>query len=341
LEQDWFRATLRQAAETAGWGRRPLGPHQGMGVACGEWTNWFGPTNAFVTVAEDGSVRVLTGQVDITGLHTSLAQIVAEELDVPVERVDIALGDTDQVPYTVVSAGSLATCSAGTAARDAARATRRRLLEAAARFLETDSELELVDQRVRVVGDPERSVGLAELAASVFWKPEGPISGQRVIGSIPSHPSYAVTVATVEVDPETGAVRLLDLVAVQDVGRAINPVSVEGQMQGGTVQSVGLGLMEGYRYDAEGHLLNPNFLDNPIPTAPDLPAIRTAIVELPCSDGPYGAKGVGEPPIIPGAAAVANAIQAAVGARVTELPITPERVLAALRTHARGSAPTR
>lgn len=330
LERDWLRATIRRTAAAAGWGKRRLGPHQGMGIACAEWTNWSGPTNAAVTVAEDGSVSLLTGQVDITGLHTVLAQIVSEELGVPVEKVRVSLGDTDMVPYTVVSAGSLAAYTAGTAVREASCRARERILRAGAEFLQTEEEVELVQQQVRVKGDPSRAVGLAALAASVHWKPEGPLSGHRVLGWVPPHPSFSVHVATVEVDPETGRVRLLDLVAGQDVGRALNPTLVEGQLQGGAAQSVGLGMMEGYRYGEDGHLLNPNLLDYAIPTAMDLPAIRTVLVEEPCSDGPYGAKGVGEPPIIPGAAAVANAVHAAIGARITELPITPERVLAAL-----------
>ena len=332
LEKDWLRLTLTQTAERARWGRGRRRRNRGMGVACGEWTNGSGPTNAFITVGEDGSVTLLTGQVDITGLHTTLAQIVAEELTVPVDQVKVTLGDTDMVPYTAVSAGSLATYSAGTAAREAGRQARERVLSAAAQFLACDAgELVLHDGRVRVPGNKQRSVGLAELAASARGAPEGPISGQWVLGGVPTHPSYSVCIATVEVDPKTGRVRLLKLVAGQDVGRALNPTQVEGQMQGGATQSIGLGLMEGYRYGEGGYLLNPDLLDNPIPTARDLPRIETVIVEEPCSDGPYGAKGVGEPPIIPGAAAIANAIQDAIGARVTEVPITPERVLAALQ----------
>jgi len=332
LEKDWLKMTLRKAAETARWGKRRLKRNQGIGIACGEWSNGSGPSNAFITLGEDGSVTLLTGQVDITGLHTSLAQIVAEELTVPVARVKVTLGDTDMVPYTALSAGSLATYSAGTAARKAGQEARKRILRAAAEFLETDVEkLELADSRVRVKRNPKRTVGLAELAASARRTSEGPITGQWVLGRVPSHPSYAVQIAVVEVDPETGQVKLLDLIAAQDVGRALNPALVEGQMQGGITQSVGLGLMEGYRYGGDDRLLNPDLLDNPIPTAMDVPAIQTVLVEEPCSDGPYGAKGVGEPPIIPGAAAVANAIHDAVGVRVTEVPITPERVLAALR----------
>jgi len=125
-----------------------------------------------------------------------------------------------------------------------------------------------------------------------------------------------------------------ELVEGQDVGRALNPTQVEGQMQGGATQSIGLGMMEGYRYGEDGRMLNADLLDYPIPTALDVPDIQTVIVEESCSDGPYGAKGVGEPPIIPGAAAVANAVHDAVGVRVTEVPITPERVLAALRQQA-------
>ncbi|MBT4500238.1 MAG: xanthine dehydrogenase family protein molybdopterin-binding subunit [Gemmatimonadetes bacterium] len=337
LEKDWMRMTLRRAAEAARWGKRRLKRNQGMGIACGEWTNGSGPSNAFITVGEDGSVSLLTGQIDITGLHTSLAQIVAEEVGVSVERVKVTLGDTDMVPYTALSAGSLATYSAGTAARQAGREARKRILSAAAEFLEVAEEkLELADGRVRVKRS-KRSVGLAELAASARRTAAGPISGQWVLGSVPSHPSYSVDIATVEVDTETGQVTLLGLLAAQDVGRALNPTQVEGQMQGGAIQSIGLGLMEGYRY-GDGQLLNPNLLDYPIPTILDVPDVETVLVEEPCSDGPYGAKGVGEPPIIPGAAAVANAIHDAIGVRVTELPITPERVLAALRQRAEEKA---
>jgi xanthine dehydrogenase molybdenum-binding subunit len=338
LEKDWLRMTLRRAGEAARWGKRRLKRNQGMGLACGEWTNGSGPSNAFITIGEDGSVSLLTGQVDITGLHTSLAQIVAEEVGVSVERVKVTLGDTDMVPYTALSAGSLATYSAGTAARQAGREARKRILSAAAEFLETSEErLELADGRVRVKGRSKRSVGLAELAASARRTAAGPISGHWVLGSVPSHPSYSVDIATVEVDTETGQVTLLGLLAAQDVGRALNPTQVEGQMQGGAIQSIGLGLMEGYRY-GDDQLLNPNLLDYPIPTILDVPDVETLLVEEPCSDGPYGAKGVGEPPIIPGAAAVANAIHDAIGVRVTELPITPERVLAALRQRAEEKA---
>ncbi len=332
LQHDWMKDTIRKAAEAVRWGRRRLKRNQGMGIAVGDWQNASGQTSAFVTMAADGSVSVVTGQVDITGLHTVMAQIVAEELGVPVEKVTVTLGDTDMVPYTSLSAGSKAAYSAGTAARKAALEARERLLRLAAERLEVSPEdLTIADERVEVIGSPDHRVGVGELAEKAIDSEEGPISGRGVLNRIPTYPTYSVEVATVEVDTGTGQVRLIDLVAAQDVGRALNPMLVEGQMQGGAVQSISFGLMEGYQYDDEGRVLNPNLLDYAIPTALDVPNIKTVLVEDPCELGPYGAKGVGEPPIIPGAAAVANAIYDAVGARVTEMPMTPERVVAALR----------
>ena len=337
LPRVWFQETLQKTAASAKWGKKRLKRYQGRGVACGEWTNGSCPSNAFITLREDGTVALLTGQVDITGMHTALAQIVAEGLGIPAEKVTVQQGDTDSVPYTGLSAGSMATYSAGTAAYHAAQEAQKRILKVAAGTLEAEeTDLEIADERVRVIGAPDRSITLAELATAAIRTPEGPVSGQWVLGRVPSYPSFSVDIVTVEVDPETGRVRLLDVVAGQDIGRAVNPVLVEGQMEGGATQGLGFGAMEGYRYNAEGRLLNADLLDYPLPTALDIPTIQTVMVEEPAPDGPYGGKGVGEPPIIPGAAALANAIHDATGARVTELPITPERVLAAIRASADG-----
>ena len=328
-----LKEMIQQTAAAARWGKTRLKRNQGRGVACGEWAHGVGPSNAFVTVREDGSVSVLTGQVDITGLHTSLAQIVAEEVGVHASRVTVTQADTDMVPYTALSAGSLATYSAGTAAREAGKRARQRILKLAAEFLEvSESDLELADGQVAAVGAPDKKVALSVLAATANGSGEGPIGGQSVSGSIPNNTCFSINIATVEVDPDTGQVKLIDLVAGQDVGKAINPDLVEGQMQGAAVQAAGFGLTEGYQYDDEGRVLNPNLLDYALPTFVDVPNIKTVLVEEPSPHGPYGAKGVGEPPIIPGAAAIANAIQDAVGARVTQTPMTPERVLAALKT---------
>jgi xanthine dehydrogenase molybdenum-binding subunit len=332
IPYDWLRDTLQAAADTARWGKRKLKPNQGVGIACGDWRNASGATNAFVTIAADGSVSVLTGQVDITGVHTVMAQIVAEELHLPVARVQVTLGDTDKVPYTSLSAGSKAAYSAGTAAKRAAEDARRQLLSVGAEMLEvSESDVDIGDECVFVSASPTQSVSVADIAATAQGSSNGPISGTSVVGSIPSYAAYAVNIATVEVDPETGSVKLIDLVAAQDVGKALNPMLVEGQIEGGAIQSVAYALMEGMVYDDQGRVANPNLLDYAIPTITDVPRVKTVLVETPCQHGPYGAKGVGEPPIIPGAAAIVNAIYDAVGVRVTQIPITPERLVKALR----------
>ena len=332
IPHEWMRDTLQAAAKAARWGKRRLKKNQGVGIACGDWRNGSGATNAFVTVAGDGSVSVLTGQVDITGLHTVMAQIVAEELHVPVERVTVTLGDTDKVPYTSLSAGSKAAFTAGTAARRAGESVREQLLQLGAELLEaSESDVVIGDEQVSIAGSPERSVSFAEIADTANGSANGPILGSSVVGSIPSYPSYAVNIATVEVDTETGSIKLIDLVAAQDVGRALNPMLVEGQVEGGAIQSVAYGLMEGMVYDSDGRMRNPNLLDYAIPTIGDVPKVKTVLVEQGCDTGPYGAKGVGEPPIIPGAAAIINAVYDAVGVRVTEIPITAERLMKALK----------
>ncbi len=332
IPHEWLRDTLQAAAKEARWGKRKLKKNQGVGVACGDWRNGSGATSAFVTMAGDGSVTVLTGQVDITGLHTVMAQIVAEELHISVDKVTVTLGDTDKVPYTSLSAGSKAAYTAGTAARRAGEHARKQFLTVGAGLLEASpADVEIGEGKVSVTGSPDRAVALSEIADYANGSANGPILGTSVVGSIPSYPSYAVNVATVEVDRETGRVVLIDLVAAQDVGRALNPMLVEGQIEGGAVQAVAYGLMEGMVYDSDGRVGNPNLLDYAIPTIGDMPKVRTVLVEQECAHGPYGAKGVGEPPIIPGAAAIINAIYDAVGVRVTQIPITPERLLKALK----------
>ena len=209
---------------------------------------------------------------------------------------------------------------------------RTQLLRLAAELLEADvDDLILADEKVRVKGRRGRSIELAELANNAIGSNDGPISGRCVLGRIPTYASFSVNIATVEVDPDTGQVQLLDLVAAQDVGRALNPMLVEGQIQGAAVQAMGFGMMEAQRYGAGARMLNANLLDYAIPTTVDVPKVRTVLVEDPCEMGPYGAKGVGEPPIIPGAAAIANAVHDAIGVRVSELPLTPETVMKALR----------
>jgi len=333
-----FRETLETAATRAGWrGRRELlgretASHirRGWGLACGEWTNFAYGSSAHVTVNEDGTVKLFTGVTDISGVNTSFAQIVAEELCVSPERVRVVSGDTDQASYAPQSSGSKTTYSMGNAVRIAAENARRELLIRAAEILGADSEeLALGDGRIWVGDEADRAVTFAELGTASLSE-HGPILGEGALARLRRYPAFTADVAEVEVDTETGAVRVVRMVAAQDVGRAINPLSVEGQIEGGTVQGIGWALTEEMVYE-EGRLGSPTLADYRAPTARDVPNIESAIVEVPVPDGPYGAKGVGEPPIVPVGPAVANAICDALGVRVHDLPITPEKIVRALK----------
>jgi CO/xanthine dehydrogenase Mo-binding subunit len=357
-----FRETLQKAAEMAGWQERKMengkwkmeiwnpesGPishlpspishlpspsaRRGIGVALGRWDNWAGPSSCVITINEDGSIKHFSGAVDVTGSDTALAQIVAEELGIAAKEVVMSLGDTDAAPYAAVSAGSRVIYGQGAVAQRAAQEVKAQLLALAAAQLEVEPEaLELRDHKVFVRDDPEESITLAELGRLSLWSHGGPIIGRASLSDLPSPPVIAAQIAEVEVDPETGEVRVLRLIAAQDVGCAINRMGVEGQIQGGATQGLGWGLHEAILYDAERGVLNPNLLDYRMPTAADVPLIEVGLVELNSPDGPFGAKGVGEPPIIPTAAALANAIYDAVGVRLTDLPLTAERIALAMR----------
>lgn len=346
-----FKETLQKAADMVGWGQRTAGqrdhktPDQkprgqpstvgtkrrGIGVAVGPWSNWAGPSSCVVSINEDGTVKHFSGAVDLTGSDTVLAQIVAEELGVPVEKVLVVTGDTDSAPYAAVSGGSRITYGQGAVARAAAREAKERLLKLAAEQLGVKPrQLDTKDGKVFVKRDPQRSLTFGELGRISLWSGNGPIVGRASIAGLPSPPVIAAQIAEVEVDIETGFVKLVRLVATQDVGFAINPMSCEGQIQGGAVQGVGWALYEGIQYDHHG-VVNRSFLDYLLPTAMDAPSVEVGLIELSAPDGPFGAKGIGEPPIIPTLAAVANAIADATGVRITELPITPERILTAMQ----------
>jgi CO/xanthine dehydrogenase Mo-binding subunit len=260
--------------------------------------------------------------------------IAAEVLEQPVERVRIALLPSDAAPYAGMSGGSKITYTVGLAVKAAAEEARRQLLEIAASELEAAPEdLELVDGAVQVRGFPDRQITLQRIAtlSMAFGGRYAPVYGTGRVAVTQQSPGFDQQIAHVRVDPETGEVHLLDLVAIQDVGRALNPALVEEQVHGGVGQGVGWALHEAMRWDANGQPLNPTFLDYDLPKASHLPAIGVELVEVPSPVGPFGAKGVGEPPVVPTAAAIANAIADAIGVRVTELPITPERVQAAIQ----------
>lgn len=351
LQDIGLRATLLEAQKRRdeGWARP--GAHRGLGIATGWWQCGGGGAACQVRVNQDGTIAVATGSVDIgQGSTTVIAQIVAEELGVTLEDLTMVTADTDATPYDAISAGSRVTYAMGNAARRAALEVKRQLLQRAAEKLEANPEdLEAADRRICVKGSPERGISLAELAQASHRSGDGPILGsgsfipkppafdaasfQGGVMGASIAPTYVTEVAEVEVDPETGRVGVRALSAAQDVGFAINLDGVEGQIEGGAAMGLGYALTEDYLF-ADGRVLNANLLDYKLPTAPDVPQIASRLVQVSASEGPFGAKGVGEPPIIPTAPAIANAIYDAVGVRIKELPITAEKVRAALKAKA-------
>jgi CO/xanthine dehydrogenase Mo-binding subunit len=316
------------------------GKRRGVGLALGGWLGGLQPTGATVRLNPDGSLAVLTGQVDIAGTNIALAQIAASAYGVDTDQVRITTGDTDTAPVTGLSAGSKTIYTVGAAVLQAAEDARRQTFEIAAKELEASiHDLELVDGKVVVRGMPDKGITLAAIGkkGNLYMSKTPPVLGKANPAFSQQAPGFAAQLARLEVDPDTGEVTIHDFVIVQDVGKAINPLGVEGQMQGGAVQSLGMALTEGLMFDDSGRLTNPSLLDYRKLTAADLPNLETIIVEVPSPAGPFGARGVGEPPIVPAPACIANALQDATGARLTALPLSPERIALAL---ADGSAKT-
>ena len=287
------------------------------------------------------------------GASTALAQIASEELGVPVEMISVVRPDTDFTPYDMGSVSSRSTFFVGNAVRRAAADARDQLLDIAAEILEANpKDLELKEGKVQVRGVPEKAISLKELplGEAFYVGVKGRGTGRPVLGrgaftvedATPldretgqgKNPSvfwmYATQAAEVEVDPRTGRVKALRISAAHDVGRAIHPQSIEGQVEGALVMGVGTALFEKMELE-EGRVKNRSFADYKIPSALDAPEMIPIIVEEPHSQGPYGAKGLGEPALAPTAAAIANAIYAAVGVRIKDLPITPEKILEGLK----------
>ncbi len=308
------------------------GPHRGRGLAFGYWQGATLTSSASLIVNPDGTMTLNSGQVDLTGTRTTARQIVAEEMQVPIENVDVRVGDTDSSPYTDLSAGSRTAYSFGAAVNAACKDAIAQLKgHAAAQFQVDAKEVHYANSRFWVGENPEQTVDLKTLAGNSLRRASGPIYGYGTVTRLQAAHQFAAHIADVEVDPETGKVTVLRYTAFQDVGKAINPVQVEGQMQGGVSQGAGWALTEYYHYD-KGALRNPTFLDYRMPTALDLPMIDCEIIEVPASDGPYGVRGVGEVPIVPPGGALANAIYHATGARLYNLPMTPEAIFSAMKS---------
>ena len=312
---------------------QPLGPNEGRGYAIGAWPGGAGAASAYCRANPDGTFQVITGTINLTGSTTSLAQIAAEELGVPLGLVTIVTGDTSESPHSPAAGGSQTLYTMGHAVSGAARDCREQLLDLAARHLGAEkSELKLEDG---VVEAPDgKTVTYRRLVDQAMQGP-GPIVGQGSHRPGRPFPGFAATCAIVQVDPDTGQPRVRRIVTAQDAGLAVNPMSVEGQIQGGTVQGMGMALTEEVVYNADGRVANPGLLDYRLLTCGDVPEIEAVIVEVPTEAGPYGARIVGEPPIIPPGPAVGNAIADAIGKPIYVFPATPERVFYAIHGNGR------
>jgi CO/xanthine dehydrogenase Mo-binding subunit len=329
------RECLERIHEHPLWATRHELPHgEGIGVSVGWWPGGYEPAAAVCRLDVDGQLTVITGAADMTGVETGFAAIAAEAFGVDPSRVRVVNADTGSAPYAGTSGGSKVTYTVGRAVERAASEARERLLAVAAEELEIAPEdLEIVDGSVRPAGVPARAVAVEELAAKIlrFASPYPPVEGHGRVSLSPA-PQSAAHLSHVRLDPETGAVTVLRHVIAQDVGRALNPALVAGQMCGGVAQGLGWALLEEMSYDAHGQVLTGTLVDYALPTASVVPEIETLIVEVPAPEGPFGAKGVGEAPVVGVPGAVANAVAAAAGngVRLTRLPMTPERVWDAL-----------
>jgi CO/xanthine dehydrogenase Mo-binding subunit len=307
---------------------------RGVGLAVGGWTGGAEPTAAACMIDRDGTISIHVGSADLSGTGTSFALMAAEVFGVPVEKIRISMDDTSSAPYAGVAAGSKTTYTVGPAVIAAAEEARKQVLAVAAEEFEADpADLEIVDGEVRVRGVPTKSISIGEIASKgMSWDSKvGPIIAHGRHADPTQAPGFSAQLAEVEVDQETGKVIVHKLIVAQDAGKAINPLAVEGQMLGGATQGLGWALYEAVLYSDEGQVLTGSWMDYTVPTMPQAARqFETIIVEVPTDHGPFGARGVGEPPVIPTAAAVANAISDATGAQLLDLPMTPPRVLEAI-----------
>ena len=327
-----FKESLEKMAEYLKQKGNLTGRNRGRGIACGFWHGAVGSFGAYIQVNNNGSVNLILGITDISGSRTSIAQIVAEELGLPLNKVTVVIGDTETAPWATMSVGSLTVYSLSTAVYRACQDVKAQMGSLAAKKLGADpSEIEFSKGLFQVKGNTGKSISFTEIARSTamtFGK--GPVLGRGALDGLPPAPTLSVHAADVEVDDETGKVRIKAYAVAQDVGLAINPLSVEGQIQGAVTQGIGWALMENYIFE-KGVMQNTTLLDYRMPTATDVPMIEVLIVEVGSSRGVYGLRHVGEPPMIPVLAAVANAVHSATGVRFKELPLTPEVVLKGIK----------
>jgi CO/xanthine dehydrogenase Mo-binding subunit len=345
-----LKQCLEKAADLIGWaGRANLPSGEGLGIGVGWWFSASNPSAATLKMSEDGTITLHTGANENgSGAIQGLLHLVANEMSVPLEDISVVYQDTDVGAWDGGSSGSQTVFSVGRAIQSAAVDLRTQIFEVAANILEVDAhDLELREGKVAVKGAPARSVALSNVGARAF-ETRGTLIGRGTVAALPMPPeaglscsgrimfpaflapAFCAHAARVKVDEETGTVTVSEAVAVQEVGRAINPVGIEGQMEGGLVHGIGNALTERSHFE-NGRMRNDGFMDYKLVTAADAPAIKTAIVETPSEGGPLGVRGVGEPPVIAITGAIGNAIRAATGTVVRTMPMTAERVLTALQ----------
>ena len=309
--------------------RTPLeGSNRGRGIAAGFWMNRGFHSSVNMTVNPDGTVNLIEGSVDIGGSRASIAQQAAETLGIAYEDIKPQVVDTDSIGFTMVTGGSRTTFATGWAAILAAEDVKKQMIERAASIWDVPAEDVEYDGSVIQHKSEELSFTFKDLARQLYTTGGG-ITGTASLDPTGEGNSFAVHLVDVEVDPETGKTEILRYTAIQDAGKAVHPSYVEGQIQGGAVQGIGWALNEEYYFNDNGQMMNSSFLDYRMPTSLDLPMIDTVIVEVANPGHPYGVRGVGEVPIVPPLAAIANAVGHATNQRLTSLPITPGSVLEA------------
>ncbi|MCC6533469.1 MAG: xanthine dehydrogenase family protein molybdopterin-binding subunit [Burkholderiales bacterium] len=327
-----FAETLHALQKHPGY-KAPLGKNQGRGVAAGYWFNGGGESSATVHVNEDGTVVVAEGSPDIGGSRASIALMAAETLGIPYENVRPIVADTNSVGYTQATGGSRVTYATGMTVINACNKVIDEMCVRAAKLWKVErADVIWEDGHARPAG--KRAGEFEPLSfkaiAAKRTATGGPITASAAMNAEGQAPGFSAQFCDVEVDPDTGYVKILRYVAAQDVGRAIHPGYCEGQIHGGVVQGIGWALNEEYIYDRNGRMENPGFLDYRIPVASDVPMIEAIMVEVPNPNHPYGVKGVAEANIVPPTATIANAVHSATGLRLTDLPMSPPKVLAAL-----------
>ena len=318
-----------EAAKVHSHMKVPLGPNQGRGIATGFWNTLGMETSATLNINQDGTASFIYGTVDVAGgMRAAYAQVIAEELGIAFENVKAIQSDTTSLGFNFTTAGSRGTAAGTMAAVKASRDAIVRMCEVAARIWEVDpDQVVWEDGQARPAGS---NVGEFEPLSIVEIAAKAGFYGHAEINVTGGGPGFGTHIVDVDVDRETGSVKVLRYTIIQDAGKAVFPDYVKAQFHGAAVQGIGLALNEEYIYDDKGVMINPGFLDYRMPVASDIPIIETQIIEVPNPNHPYGIRGVGEVPIIPPLAAIANAIHDAVGVRMRDHPMSPPKVLRAL-----------